>query len=655
MPFVIEYSGIPDVTPTEVFWLNCLFTVLESPSSATARKFRQKLYVDDVEKDIKSATWSVQDSQPAGTLEIELANIADRTAFTRTAEIRFVNQEYLAGVWTDVKTYCDGSILATSTYSLANDGTKPNDSFSVTVLPLLQQRLDKTPDQVVCLYDPAKTEVTDDQLEVVLDIDGEQEGTVTVTPIVGMHLGDVFEYVADAMGFAGYKTNINYEAWKLTRVDFPAGEPYWGAVAGIIGNHEPKLSVDADNYLVIRDGTLTDYISARTMTLDNFRSLNLNNRIERYKGCLVTRQLRLDEWDYSRLRQVNETQWFGGVAGQYPKTEVETWYQDFYRNSFPDTPVSSRIFSQAQREYATAFDLTSAVQETFSFIGTKMWKHEMREWGYAKAPQSWITFQSSLPSPHTTFGGVFESVETAFTSASDTVFSEALVVTKTARTYYSYFPLPGEADSVYVGQTDEETRALIMRDNDNPQLEDPFDQPLTKAQEAGNLVTGQGSYWGTTDRRRESQKTERKTRKVDFSTRGHSNLNSSTALIRTNHRDRRTGDIGDRSDVQPETELIKITEGADPTATLWRKVTVGEAPLIIFKPLCIRLNQKQDFPGGIDAQLPTYDATIEMGGIIDPQVNGRAASSLGIFEITGYTDKFENNSVSTEITAKQIA
>ena len=661
MPFIIEESGVPEVTSTEVFYLNVLINVLESPSSALARRFRAKCYVDDVEKPIKSATWSVQDSQPAGQLEIQLANLADRTAFTRTAEIRLEVEEYLAGVWTLVKTYCDGSILATSNYVLENDGETPADKFSVTVLPLLQQRLDTTTDQIVVLYDPAKTTVDEEQLELVPNIDG-TVGTATVTPIADMNLGDVFAYVATAMGFAGYRTNINYEPWVLSRVDFPAGQPLWQTVAGIIGNHEPKLSVSSDNYLVIRDGTLTDYISARVMTLSHFKSFNLTKTIERFKGTKLDQQQRADAWDYYQFRQEVETEYFDHTAGAYPQTVRTTWYQDFYRNSFPNVPVSSQVFSTKELEYEDALTLVSAKQENFSYNfghgGIRPIRTTTREWGWANVPAAWVAQQITLPGPNADFSaGYFDTgLENSFTSTNSTGHSEAFVLTRTSKIIYNYKPFYGATDTVIAGNSGTETRGLITRDTENQQLGQDFDQEYLRAQETGNLAEGQDTYWGTTDYHVESQRSNKR-RNVNIRTRGRTPLNSTGGIVHTNYRDRRIGDIGE-SEIQTETKPIYVTAGADATASLWRTLNSGEAPLIVTHPLCLRLNARQYLSSGCQGALPTYDATMDIGVVIDPRTENRSTTA-GIFRVTGYTDTIsglEDGGFSTTITnAEQIA
>lgn len=651
MPFVLEYSGIPSVTSSEESFLSCLIDLFPTSSASTARRLRAKLYVDDVEKPIKSAQWS--DNSGQGNLSIELANIADRSAFTRTALIKFQTEEYLAGVWTVIKTYCDGAILATSNYNIENNGNNPNDSFSITVLPLLQQRLDTTPEQTVVLYDPAKVTVNDEDLEVVPNVDG-TEGTVTVTPIADMNLGDVLQFLADTLGFAGYKTNLNFEPWKLARVDFPAAQPYWNTVAGIIGNHEPKLSIDDDNYLVIRDGTLTDYISPRQMTLTNFKGVQLNKTIERFKGCFLTYQIKDDGWDYWVFNTRHPEQWFEGLVGQYPFISSEIWEQKFYKKSFPNTPVNVRTLKEYHHVYSGASTLVSATGEVFSYQNGQISRRDKREFALAKVPQSWATYNATLPGASAGFIASFGGAEELYSSSTDTTFVESLTLTKTERETFTYVAHPFEADSVYLSDHDHWVKGLITVDSENKQLGNDFEQPLARAQENGNLAEGQGSRWGTTDYQGESQRVLRN-RKVMIRQRGNTPLNSQ-GLSYQDGEDVRVGDIGIQV-IRPETRTIKITEGGDPTATLWRSVNGGEEPLVSLQPLCHRLNKRQDFPGEIQAPLPTYDETVSIGLVFDPKVDGRTSTSLGIFEVTGYTDTFNNleeGGFATAITARQI-
>lgn len=654
MPFVLE-STTTTVASTEEFFLSCLINVSANPNTSTARRLRVKLTVDAVEIPVKSASWS--QGNDTGNLTIELARLSDRSAFTRTAEIKFEVEEYLAGVWTNIKTYCEGALLSTSEYRLENNDDQPNDSFSITILPVLQQKLDLTPTQTVVLYDPDKVTVNEEEIEVIPNMDGTTTGTITVTPIASMNLGDIFDFIADTFGCVGYKTNINYEPWVLSRVDFPAAQSYWSTVSGIIGNHEPKIHIDADNYLVIRDGTLTDYVSARQMGLSRWKGITLNKNIERFKGCKLDRQMRANGWDYYELRKEDETQYFGGVSGQYPKTEITTWYQDFYRNSFPNTPVNTQIFSVRQLEYANASTVISATAERFSYTfgqgGIRLTRREAKEWGFSKAPQAWVSYQTSLAGPFSEFAGSYTGAEDGYTSASDDTFTESFVLTKAERTNYSYFPMYGVSDENYTGQTDTEQKGLITIDSENQMLGEDFEQPIGVAQESGNLAEGQGSRWGVTDRRKESQKPEKKSRRVNLRTRRHSALNSTSGMIAENYHDRRIGDIGD-SDIKTETKPVYITENGDATASLWRNVNGGEAPLVVLQPLCHRLNKKQDFPGGVQGDLPTYDETIEIGTVIDPRVDGRANSSIGIFEVTSYTDTFEADGYRTAVTMRQI-
>lgn len=654
MPFVIAQSELPTLVDSNEWFLNCLLTIQNDFAHRPRR--RARLYVDAVEIPIKEATWSEQGGP--GTLDIQLARLSDRSAFTRTASIKLDSEAYISGVWTVVKTYCDGGILDASEYEISNSGNTPSDSFSVTVKSVLQQKLDLTPDQIVVLYDPAKVAVEDSQLEVIPNIDGTL-GTVTVTPVASLTLQDAFDYLATLYGCVGAKTNINATQWPLTRVDFPAASPYWNTVAGIIGNHNARPFIDADNYLVIKDGTLTDYLSARTMTISNFQRIRVSNKIERYKGCKLDRQMQADSYDTWELRKEDDFEWFDDVVGQYPMTHTVTWYQDFYKIGVA-IPVNSQPFSVRQLEYEDASTLVSATAERFSYRfgqgAIRMTRQEMKEWGIANVPSTWVTFNATIPGPMTEFAGAFDGAESAYTATNVTSHSEAFVLLKAEQTGYAYRPLKGSSDQSYSNGSGTETRGLITTDAENQQLGSDFEQPWTKAQENGNLAEGQNARWGVTDFRKEKQKAERKKRQVDIRTRRHSKLNGTSGLIAENYHDRRVGDIGE-SDIQTEAKPVYITENGDATASLWRSVNGGEAPIEILQPLCHRLNKQQDYPGGIDAPLAYYDETIEIGVVIDPRVDGRASVSIGIHEVTSYTDVMRNVSeggFQTTLQARQI-
>lgn len=650
MPFVIEQTGTPTTGTDEVSYLNVILDLYPTSSTSTARKLRARLYVDNVEIGVpKSITYSESDRDVAGTLNVEIAKLADRSLFVRDASIKCTIEEYLSGSWGVIQTLVDGGLLTSTNFNLAQN-TGPNDSLSIVVTPTLFQRLETTPLGTVVLYDPAKTDVSDEDLINIPDIDGVEQG-VTVTPIADLSVYSVMDYVADACGFAGYQTNI--PDWELRRVDFPPGEPYWNTLAGIIGNHEPILDIDADDKLVIRDGTADvqpDTVAAKDLTVDYITSLGLSTDIPRFKGTLLTYQ-DTDGWDYWTIEQELQNQWFGGTPGQYPLTEVNTWVQKFYRNSFPNTPVKTRTIAEWRKEYASAFVLTAASAESYSYLAGRIWKQESREWGLMNAPQSWITYNAGLPGPTGSYIPSIDGSESLYTSASDTTFSEAVVLTRSGRILYSYYPVPGVADTYYVGQTDTETRGLIMRDSENQQLGSDFDQPLTRALESGNVASGQGSYWGTTDYGRESQVTDRR-RNVTIHTRNQTPLNAS-GLVYDNHKDRRIGDVG-QSEIAPVSRQVYVTDEADADATRVEQLNGGEAPLSVLKPLCIRRNRRQFYGGNVKIGLSGIDTSLIKGRIIRPK--DRSGTSFGVFMITGrtFSKTGDKEPFRTEIIAKQV-
>jgi hypothetical protein len=658
MPFVIEQSELPELVNNNESFFNVLLNLL--PDFTHRPRRRARLYVDAVEIPIKSAEWSMAVGSPTGNLQIELADVNDRSAFTRTAEIKLDSEAYITGVWTVVKTYCNDAILATSNYNIENSGTTPNDSFSVTVKSVLSQKLDLSPVQMVVLYDPDKVDVDDTQLEVIPNLDGTETGSITVTPVASMTLQDVFDYIADLYGCLGAKTNINATQWVLTRVDFPAATPYWNTVAGIIGNHNPHIYIDSENYLVIKDGTLTDYLSARVMTIENFSGIRVNNTIERFKGTKLDRQLGSANWDFWEIRQEVNEQWFAGVVGQWPMTRETQYFQDFYKIGY-DIPAWSQLFVNQQVEFINGYVPISATAEIYSYRydqnGAQPTRTHSREWGIANVPTTYETFNVGLPSGAGDAIAAFGGDPSLYSATNVTEHSEAFVLTKDENTYYSRAPIFHSTNESYVSSTDTVTEALIVNDPEDQQLGQDFEQPYTKAQENGNLKdAGQDVRWGETDRRKEAQKAEKK-KNVSLRTRRHSNLNSTNGLIAESYLDRRKGDVGD-SDINIETKPVYITTNGDATASLWRSVNGGEEPLDSLIPLVERLNKKQTFPGGVDGDLPYYDETMDIGVVLDLQVDGREEVSLGIHKVTSYTDTMSNvadGGFQTKIQTEQIA
>jgi hypothetical protein len=600
-----------------------------------------------------------EDDQNDGvfTLQVSLANLDDRDLIVRDSSLRFETGEKISGVW-QWQTWLDTAKLRSSEYALANQNLVPVDRVAMTFISLLQSRLDTSPLGQIVLHDPAKITVNEEEFLNLPDIDG-VDHPVTIVPTAGLDLYSILAYIANACGFTGtlkYKTNI--PNFQIPRIDFKPGEPYWNSVAGEIGIFKPQIDIDADDDLVVREGTtdlLPDTSAARQLTVDDVQNLGLSKDIERFKGVLLTYQESGLGYDYFTDTVVHNDRFRDNVAGRDPFVRQETYIRRFYRRSLPNTPVKTlRVRDNKWVEITALGNLVIAASAellTYNDFNLIV-RREKRVHSRSKAPLSWVTFSNSLPTAG--FDPSFSGAEVGFVSASDDTFESALVLVRTEQENITYLGHPYEAESVYMAYREAATRGLITRDADNPQLDQDFDQPLVRAQRAGNLAAGQGSYWGQTGVNWEKQ-VPGPNREVTITTSETDNLNvdNGEALLPADYEDPRRGDIG-ISIKQTLPKQIYIFDEGDTTAVKILHLTGGHVPISILKPLCIRYNRAQFFSGNIQTTVPGLDRSLSRGRAIDPRVDGRTSTSLGTFRITGRTISSDGRFHKTVLKARQI-
>jgi hypothetical protein len=657
VPIIIENNGttyVPDVVTDEVWYISVLLDLFPTPAPPGANKvLAGRLTIGVTEIPLKAWEYSESDQTIGATLTCELAHVSHRPLIDRDTVFDFETGERILGSWTWTTRMTDAKIDAFS-YSLANNNFTPNDTFQFTGTPLLTARLDTTPLGTVVLYDPAKTDLDESHFIDIPDIEGESN-PVTLTPIADFALFDVFNYVAAEMGFTGYQTNI--PDFPLTRVDFPPGEPLWGTVAGIVGMFEPKLDIGPDDDLIIRDGTTEeqpDTVSALELGVDDVIQVGLSTEVDRFKGTLVTYQLKGTGWDYFEYETDTQSRNFFNAEGSV-STLAYLVTKNYYRNSFPNTPVKKELTSFQTFTYNNG-GLNAATLElnTYNDNGLIVSK-ERRAWGKANAPQSWVTFCASLAIPG--IGAV--GPESSFTSASDDTFAFGLVLTNTDEEVYTYQAHPTLSDAVYMAYRETKSRGLITSDTEEQQLGEDFLQPLLRAQQSGNLKEGLGSYWGVTSYSYETQ-TPQEDGTVRIRTGNLDSLNNETGGLISpgDFEDTRVGDIA-ISILKPITKQVYVYTGADATATRILQLNGGEAPISILNALAERINARQYHGSTVEMPMPGFSNDIRRGRVIDPRVDGRQDQSLGIFRINGFsiTGRMDNGvpSYTTNITAKQIA
>lgn len=635
MPFVIVQTELPTIYSQQTVTLNWLINLFANPSTGTFRRFRARLFVDDVEVPIKSYSFDDPRDFTNVTLNVGLVRKSDYDLFTRDADIRFEIGEKISGVWSD-NVMLDTGQLTSADYQFQNDGLAPADTFSITAKPLIAARLDETSLDYIVLVDPNKLTVDPDDLEAIPNIDG-TNNEVTVTEIEDFSLYDLLDYVATACGFAGsppYLTNI--PNFPLRRVDFQPGNPLWNEVAAYIGDFEPILDISPDDQLIVLEG-LSDYqpdtSAALVLTVDDLApGTNVNSTFNRSKGIIITYQEDGKDYDYTQFDIVHNDRYRNDVPGSEPLTSQETWVEKFYLSARPNKPVRELRRKEMKRVSVGPETLAQSA-ETLNYNEYGLLRtREKRIFGKSKVPASWATFSSGV-----TTLGVFDGGETSYSSASDSSFPWALSLQRAEREENQYKAHPFKADEVYTAHHEVEARSLITIDSENQQLEEDFEQPALRAYRSGNMATGQGSRYGTSDFRWEKM-TPQRNGTVLIATSAEDNLNienAGEALLPEDYEDTRVGDIG-ISVIKAIQRTAFIDEGADATAKRISTLNLGPIPLNIGEPLAVRYNRRQFYPRTINARLPYPHFGIVKGRAVDPQIDGRS-TSLGVFRIIGRT------------------
>jgi hypothetical protein len=637
--------------------LNFLVDVFPASDNSQYRKLRASLTADGTDIPIKSYDYGESAQDIAGQLQIELADLSKRSLITRDAVLHFKIEEYLSGVWTTIFDL-DTAKLRRSDFRLSSNGNQPNDSFTLTAQSLLQSRLDTTPLGNVVLNDPAKVTIADTDLLNIPDIDG-VDNPVTVVPTANLDVDKVMAYVATQCGFAGYQTNV--PNFPLRRVDFPAGQPYWNALSGIIGEWEVQLDIDADDKLVIRDGTadfLPDSGAALVFTVGDMTDLGESKDIERFRGCLITYQEQNLGWDYWTPLIDHQQEPSDGALSTDVFTQVETFYKQYYRKSFPNTPIKTELARQTLTTYAN-LPLPDGIRQVhrsgenfiYDALGNLLQRIKSVS-AYIPVATNTETGQASWTWQVDAKGDIVPDSMSGFDGASFTNFVKMMTPISYETETLVYIGHPYEAESIYVAYRENKVQGLVVVDSDNQQLGEDYYESFITAIRAGNLYALLKGNWVEISKDEEWQ-TPLKNRQVRIRSSHTNKLNSSLAGFTRSPDgyDDRVGDIG-ISTTRFVTKQTYVFDEADDTATKVLPLNGGEAPLSVLKPLAIRKNRRQSLPGNMGFGLPGCHPYLVKGRAVAPK--DRNGNSFGTYRVTGRRLYGSEGKHYTAISARQI-
>lgn len=347
------------------------------------QRLTQRMIVgpDATEVPIKSWTYSEDANSIGGSLNVELANVADRALFVEQPEITFE-----VGTWNgtafEYTSLLSTGRLRNSNYVITGENGKPRDNFSIVAMTELEDKLSMAPPKNVIWWDPLAALAQVTQLPPAEDING-----VVITgeaiAINGMTLHDILNRLfVTVLGFAGIETNIpNYP---ISQVRFEVGRPYATTIAGLIGMFEPVytlLDTLRGTVISINDGTVAEISGiplGRRVDISHSTFLGLSKDMTatpgEISGLVNVGAIEIKTTDnqgsgygsyvFREEVSLSKVGNFGPEANEFIEKEMTERFTDFYHTEYGDRPYRSQLNEVRTRTYRNGYDLGNITEET---------------------------------------------------------------------------------------------------------------------------------------------------------------------------------------------------------------------------------------------------------------------------------------------------
>lgn len=603
----LVFAGSTTMTATlsvfryETFALNFVVDILPPAADAASYKtiWLPRLKVDGVEVPI---TGTSQYTEAAGSLSasltVTLARPADRSLFVPDAEIEFGIGRLVAGAWDaatfDVLFSTGNTQQRSHTIGWQNNG--PTDAVTVTIESDVSARITQTPQTDCVIYDPQKQTLNVSDFEVLRDTEGRQYVT-ELKPISGMTLYDLlYEVIVARCGFAGYATNI--PDFPVARADCAIGRPWIEAVRGVLGIFSPVIFIEPlTGILWIVDASIAmpaGFPPARTVAISDYGTLRLSDAQKQLDGFIVRYTQDKRDFDYITTRTETDTIW-----GEETDTFIEKEYREYRKFSMPGVILRDELYSTVTTVTAAMSLDISETRETFTF--DELSRLTLRE----------KTVRQRLP-----------LIDTGMQVMQDvTAETEAL----------SYAAHPYDPRSQYIAQRETNVTGLIVVDNDDQQLGEPFRQPYVKSYRSGNLKEGQTIEDGLIHTRIETAEPLRNGQ-VRVSVKEIDHLTNTVAEDVTENR---TGDIAIRG-TQPEQSRVLVLDDENSlrSTKALEDLNIGELSIREGIPLARRLllrRKTKQHEGSIT--VVGYESGMRKG--LPIALTGRGGEALGNYLVVG--------------------
>lgn len=618
----LEIDANPSMATAEDFELNIILDILPpAPTGNYIDRWLPRLKVDGVEVPVKGGQYNEGDGSAAASLTVELARISDRSLMSSGAVVEFGFGRKVAGAW-DEATFLtlipDGRVQSTD-QSVGWQNNHPTDAVQVTARSGSDKQFRVTPETDLVIYDSVRETLNQQDFDVLLDSGGNQLLT-ELLPVPNLTLYGLLSQVLGRCGFSGFTTNL--PDFPILRADCPIGRSYLESISGYFGMFDPAL-FPVGNSIWIIDTTLVvpaGFPAPRSVEISDYQVLAIGDRREDVDGFLVHYIEDKRAYDYitSAVKTFTET---SGEFGDpdYSETQVEQLFREYRRTSNPGLVLHRELYFERRTTSASGLGTINETRENFDFDSNgRFYRREKTQ--HSRIP--------NLNNPGE--------------------FTNALVNEETETLTYAAHPF--QPRSQYVQRRVQQVRGLIVTDEDNPQLGEPFELDYLTAFRRGNLVESMTTRFGpirsvieTAEPLRDGQVRVRPV-VIDHLSRSIPEDDGQT----------RPGDVA-LSGIAPRQSRVLVLAGDDVGRSTGeiRSIHAGEMPPAHAIPWARRkLKALQSKNRTIEAQVIGYDAGLRKG--IPATFTGRGGETIGTFLIIGRSVRFGPEGAFMNLTCKEV-
>lgn len=588
------------------FLVDVVDSAVTAAQAGNIRRYTARLLADGVEVPIRRAELNA----PKETLGMELSLTLVKPLVGQVTTAHSLT--FQIGLWTGSSytyvTMIQGGKLLSRGNSIKNDQGLPADEVTLQVVDVVADRWNRAPRQPVYLYDPnlvdppSSTEVAQQRIQLL----GDGYISQVNVPITGMRLSNVLSraYVTGC-GFSEVRSNI--PNFPVTEATFTLDGGYDGGVRPLLELFTPVF-FERDNvlYVIDPDAPLPAGFPPRDLVQSSVQAVSDNfPQREPVNAVLVTMRGLDDggEFTTERLDQEHSEE---GLFGTPSFTETDTTRRIREYRTFAEPLVVVREEEVSQEASVVDWQFNPIEQSTM----TKHFDSMGRLTGYTKA------LDRRLPDMDN--DGVPAFLANVLREEQSIVYRPNPLN-----------PLEDVQDRVVTVQS-----GLVLVDDGNPYLENPYRIPLTEAHISGYLDPDGDMHVETMDIRTTTEQFRVRGEQVDVEVRVIDHLANTPSRTTSTSRPG-VVTINRRKQASDRTVLVTVP-GTDLTSRRAKSFDAGDLPGDVAIALAQRMLSRLNNPPREAQVIPAFpDLAIRRGTVL--RVRARQNAVLGDYIVLGFT------------------